>query len=184
LIGVALSFALYIPKAAKISLTELAVTTDRVIREVQPDDPRCSLVRIYNLEGELFFGSSPDFENLIESIQQQVEPSWKVIILRLKRARNPDSVCMQILEQFIRRMHTQGVTVMLSGVDQEILKVLANVGILELIGASNVFREESEIWASTIQALKAAYDLLGPQRCKHCPNHPGQLGASDWSYMI
>ena len=184
LIGVALSFALYIPKAAKISLTELAVTTDRVIREVQPNDPRCSLVRIYNLEGELFFGSSPDFENLIESIQQQVEPSWKVIILRLKRARNPDSVCMQILEQFIRRMHAQGVTVMLSGVDQEILKVLANVGILELIGASNVFREESEIWASTIQALKAAYDLLGSQRCKHCPNHPGQLDASDWSYMI
>jgi SulP family sulfate permease len=184
LIGVALSFALYIPKAAKISLTELAVTTDRVIREVQPDDPRCSLVRIYNLEGELFFGSSPDFENLIESIQQQVEPSWKVIILRLKRARNPDSVCMQILEQFIRRMNAQGVTVMLSGVDQEILKVLANVGILELIGASNVFREESEIWASTIQALKAAYDLLGSQRCKHCPNHPGQLDASDWSYMI
>ena len=184
LIGVALSFALYIPKAAKISLTELAVTTDRVIREVQPNDPRCSLVRIYNLEGELFFGSSPDFENLIESIQQQVEPSWKVIILRLKRARNPDSVCMQILEQFIRRMNAQGVTVMLSGVDQEILRVLANVGILELIGASNVFREESEIWASTIQALKAAYDLLGSQRCKHCPNHPGQLGASDWSYMI
>lgn len=184
LIGVALSFALYIPKAAKISLTELAVTTDRVIREVQPDDPRCSLVRIYNLEGELFFGSSPDFENLIESIQQQVEPSWKVIILRLKRARNPDSVCMQILEQFIRRMHAQGVTVMLSGVDQEILKVLANVGILELIGASKVFREESEIWASTIQALKAAYSLLGSQRCKHCPNHPGQLDASDWSYMI
>jgi len=184
LIGVALSFALYIPKAAKISLTELAVTTDRVIREVQPDDPRCSLVRIYNLEGELFFGSSPDFENLIESIQQQVEPSWKVIILRLKRARNPDSVCMQILERFIRRMNAQGVTVMLSGVDQEILKVLANVGILELIGASNVFREESEIWASTIQALKAAYDLLGSQRCKHCPNHPGQLDASDWSYMI
>jgi SulP family sulfate permease len=184
LIGVALSFALYIPKAAKISLTELAVTTDRVIREVQPDDPRCSLVRIYNLEGELFFGSSPDFENLIESIQQQVEPSWKVIILRLKRARNPDSVCMQILERFIRRMNAQGVTVMLSGVDQEILKVLANVGILELIGASSVFREESEIWASTIQALKAAYDLLGSQRCKHCPNHPGQLGASDWSYMI
>ena len=184
LIGVALSFALYIPKAAKISLTELAVTTDRVIREVQPNDPRCSLVRIYNLEGELFFGSSPDFENLIESIQQQVEPSWKVIILRLKRARNPDSVCMQILEQFIRRMNAQGVTVMLSGVDQEILGVLANVGILELIGASNVFREESEIWASTIQALKAAYDLLGSQRCKHCPNHPGQLDASDWSYMI
>ncbi|MFN4904238.1 MAG: SulP family inorganic anion transporter [Planctomycetota bacterium] len=184
LIGVALSFALYIPKAAKISMTELAVTTDRVIREVQPQNPRCSLIRIYNLEGELFFGSAPDFEDLMDSIQEQAESDWKVIILRLKRARNPDSVCMQILEKFVTQMHNRGVTVMLSGVDDEMLGVLANVGMFKLIGASNVFREESEIWASTIQALKAAYRLIGPNRCANCPNHPEHLDASDWSYMI
>lgn len=184
LIGVALSFALYIPKAAKISMTELAVTTDRVIREVQPSDQRCSLIRIYNLEGELFFGSSPEFENLMDSIEAQRQPQWKVIILRLKRARNPDSVCMHILEKFIRRMHSHGVTVMLSGVDEEMLGVLANVGILQLIGAANLFREESEIWASTIQALKSAYSKLGSNRCDHCPNHPAHLDANDWSYMI
>ena len=184
LIGVALSFALYIPKAAKISMTELAVTTDRVIREVQSKDPRCSFVRIYNLEGELFFGSAPDFEDLLGSIEHQVQPSWRVIILRLKRARNPDSVCMQILEKFIRKMHDRGSIVMLSGVDEEMLDVLANVGMLKLIGASNVFREESEIWASTIEALKAAYRLLGTERCAHCPNHPEQLDTADWSYMI
>jgi hypothetical protein len=91
---------------------------------------------------------------------------------------------MHILEKFIRKMHDQDVTVMLSGVDEEMLGVLANVGILQLIGASNVFREESEIWASTIQALKAAYAMLGPKRCSHCPNHPGNLDANDWSYMI
>jgi hypothetical protein len=81
-------------------------------------------------------------------------------------------------------MHNRGVTVMLSGVDDEMLGVLANVGMLKLIGASNVFREESEIWASTIQALKAAYRLIGPNRCANCPNHPEHLDASDWSYMI
>jgi hypothetical protein len=91
---------------------------------------------------------------------------------------------MQILEKFITKMHDQNVTVMLSGVDDEMLGVLANVGMLQLIGASNVFREESEIWASTIQALKAAYRLLGSQRCAHCPNHPEHLDTADWSYMI
>ncbi|MFM8214866.1 MAG: STAS domain-containing protein [Pirellula sp.] len=120
----------------------------------------------------------------MDSIQDQAEPDWKVIILRLKRARNPDSVCMQILEKFITKMHDRGVTVMLSGVDDEMLGVLANVGMLKLIGASNVFREESEIWASTIQALQAAYRLLGPKRCENCPNHPEHLDATDWSYMI
>jgi SulP family sulfate permease len=120
----------------------------------------------------------------MDSIQEQAESDWKVIILRLKRARNPDSVCMQILEKFVTQMHNRGVTVMLSGVDDEMLGVLANVGMFKLIGASNVFREESEIWASTIQALKAAYRLIGPNRCANCPNHPEHLDASDWSYMI
>jgi hypothetical protein len=91
---------------------------------------------------------------------------------------------MQILEKFITKMHDRGVTVMLSGVDDEMLGVLANVGMLNLIGASNVFREESEIWASTVQALQAAYRLLGPKRCENCPNHPEHLDANDWSYMI
>jgi SulP family sulfate permease len=184
LIGVVLSFALYIPKAAKISLSELAVTSGRVIRELQSSDTRCKFIRIYNLEGELFFGSAPEFERLLESIDESINPELRVLILRLKRARNPDAVCMQILQRFIHRMHATGRTVMLTGVSRDVLQVFANVGILELVGARNVFREESDIWASTIEALQEAYALLGNERCAECKHHFSSVHPEDWSYMI
>nr|MCU0709738.1 SulP family inorganic anion transporter [Pirellula sp.] len=184
LIGVMLSFALYIPKASKISVSELAVTGNRVIRELQSSDIRCQYIRIYNLEGELFFGSAPEFERLLESIESSVNPELRVIILRLKRARNPDAVCMKLLQDFIQRMHRSGRSVMLTGVSRDVLQVLANVGILELVGARNVFREESDIWASTIEALQKAYLLLGNHRCTHCQRQFINASPEDWSYMI
>jgi hypothetical protein len=60
---------------------------------------------------------------------------------------------------------------MLTGVSRDVLQVFANVGLLELVGARNVFREESDIWASTIEALQKSYELLGSQRCLEC-QHP------------
>jgi SulP family sulfate permease len=184
LIGVMLSFALYIPKASKISVSELAVTGNRVIRELQPTDVRCQFIRVYNLEGELFFGSAPELERILETIEASCNPELRVVLLRLKRARNPDSVCMKLLQTFIERMHRSGRTVMLTGVSRDVLQVMANVGILELVGARNVFREESDIWASTIEALQRAYDLLGSQRCSHCQRQFQGTSAEDWSYMI
>lgn len=184
LIGVMLSFALYIPKASRISVSELAVTGNRVIRELQPSDVRCQFIRLYNLEGELFFGSAPEFERILESIETSSNPELRIVILRLKRARNPDSVCMKLLQRFIERMHRNGRTVMLTGVSRDVLQVFANVGILELVGGRNVFREESEIWKSTIEALQRAYELLGNQRCVHCQRQFKNTTAEDWTYMI
>jgi SulP family sulfate permease len=184
LIGVMLSFALYITKAARIAVTELKVTDHRVIREVQPGDQQCDLIRIYNFEGELFFGCAPEFERLLESIEERCSPSMRVIILRLKRARNPDAVCMKVLESFIRRVQSRGAVVMLTGITGEFTEVLANVGILELVGASNAFREGTDIWESTIQALQRAYQLLNNDRCNHCTQGRGFGHAVDWSYMI
>jgi len=184
LISITLSFALYIPKAAQITISELAVTDDRVIRELKASDVRCQYIRIYNLEGELFFGSAPEFERLLESIEASCNPELMVVILRLKRARNPDAVCMQLLQHFIQRMHRQGRTVMLTGVSAEVLQVLANVGILELVGARNVYREESTLWASTIEALQRSYELLGTRRCPQCKHQVAGTGPQDWSYMI
>jgi hypothetical protein len=81
-------------------------------------------------------------------------------------------------------MHSKEVIVMLTGVGSEMIQVMANVGILEQVGSGNVFREESDIWASTIEAMKKAYTILGNQRCAHCQHQFLSLSTSDWSYMI
>jgi SulP family sulfate permease len=62
LIGVALSVLLYVPRAAKLKAFELVVSAERVVREQVPEDPPCSSLILYDLEGELFFGAAPDLD--------------------------------------------------------------------------------------------------------------------------
>ncbi|MEQ1828163.1 MAG: SulP family inorganic anion transporter [Pirellula sp.] len=184
LIGVFLSFAFF-ARAAKIKVNELTLTSDRVIREVTPDDMRCSFLRVINVEGEMFFGCGPELERQMEQVVDESPESLRVIILRLKRANNPDAVCMDVLERFIAKMHRRKVIVMLSGIRSDMAKTLSNVGIDQLVGINNVFPEESEIWVSTFTAMKKGYALLGDSRCEHCPNLAiAREQRGDWSYMI
>ena len=46
--------------AARIEISELTLTPERVVRGRQASDPPCNRVLIFDLEGELFFGSAPD----------------------------------------------------------------------------------------------------------------------------
>ena len=94
LIGIFLSFVLYVPRAAKVHLTELTLTPERVIRERLPEDAPCARMLLFSLEGELFFGSAPELEDHLAAIDQRAGPGVRVVVLRLKRVRNPDAVCL------------------------------------------------------------------------------------------
>jgi sulfate permease, SulP family len=168
LIGVLLSFFMYIPRAAKLYLSELTVGSNRVVRELRADDRRCSLYRIYNLEGELFFGSSTELENVFDRIQDEIGPEVQVILIRLKRARNPDAVCLKLFSDFVDRMQQRQIVVVLSGVHASMRQSFINVGLLEKLGQDRVFLESAEIWSSTIQAVKHIYEILGERRCEIC----------------
>ena len=185
LIGVFLSFAFYVPRAAQIKMNELTVTSDRVIREVVSSDIRCSYIRVFNFEGEMFFGCAPELERQLDSILEEAPESLKVVILRLKRVNNPDAVCMDVLLRFVAKMHERNVVIMLSGIREAMAQTLKNVGITQLVGQENIFREESEIWASTVTSMKKGYSLLGNSHCEHCPNRAiAREQRTDWSYMI
>lgn len=185
LIGVFLSFAFYVPRAAKIKVTELVVTPDRVIREATKADPLCSYIRILNIEGEMFFGCAGELESRLKKFEETSPDSLKTVVLRLRRVNNPDAVCMHVLEEFILRLQARGITPMFSGVHSGVLTTMRNVGMDQLLGRNNIFREESAVWASTFNAIKIAYAQLGPERCQHCPNRKiDSEERGDWSYMI
>ena len=98
---------------------------------------------------------------------------------------NPDAVCMDVLQRFIEKMHERNIVIMLSGIRESMSQVLKNVGITQLVGQENFFREETEIWASTVTAMKKGYSLLGISHCQHCPNQAiAREQRTDWSYMI
>ncbi|HEY4231943.1 MAG TPA: SulP family inorganic anion transporter [Lacipirellulaceae bacterium] len=187
LIGVFLSFVLYVPQAARVRLTELVMTPERVVRERGPADVPCSRIRVYSLEGEFFFGASPELEEHFELIGQTVRDGARVIVLRLKRIRNPDAVCMGILDRFIDQMHNDGVTVLFCGVRPDLMKVFESSGLARRLGKDRVFvfEETGKFWSSTLEAIQFAYQVLGDDVCETCPRNAETLDQmAGWTYLI
>src|SRR5262249_38314166 len=124
LIGVFLSFVLYVPRAARVQITELVLTPERVVRERTGWLPACGRILIFSVEGELFFGASASWERQLGDIwlRARDDPGVRIVILRLKRVRNQDAVCLQLLESFIEKMRLRDVTVLLCGVRPDMAK--------------------------------------------------------------
>jgi sulfate permease, SulP family len=185
LIGTFVSFLIYLPRAARISVSELVLTGDGMVRERVPEDPRCSRLLIFSVEGELFFGSSTELAAELERIEERAAGGVRVVLLRLKYARNLDGVCLDVLETFLGKMAARGVTVLLCGVRQELLTVLQNMKWEERLGPRRIFPEGAAIWSSTLQAIDHAYEILGPDRCPTCPlQSANPAAARSWNYMI
>jgi SulP family sulfate permease len=183
LIGVFLSFVLYVPRAARLELTELTVTPERVLRERGPEDPPCNRLLIYDLEGELFFGAAPDLGKHLEAIEKQSAEGVRVVVLRLKRVRNPDAVCLGLLDEFLRRMEGRGVAVLVCGVRSDLARALESTGVAARLGR-RLFHEEVGPESSTLDAVRHAYELLGSDVCATCPRRGEAQSKETWYYMI
>jgi SulP family sulfate permease len=187
LIGVFMSFVLYVPQAARVHMTELTAAPERVVRERISTDPVCNRIKIYSLEGELFFGAAPELEMHLESIRETVKTGVRVIVLRLKRARNTDAVCLTVLDRFITRMQAEQVTVLLCGLRPDLVKVINSSGLIRRLGSEHVFvfEETGAIWSSTLDAVRFAYEIVGRDVCATCPRHAESLNEKDgWYFMI
>lgn len=169
LVGVVLSILLFVPRAAKLKAAELIVTDEGVIRERTPQDNpadaassvRASSPVIYDLEGELFFGAAPELDRYLEALHARIrDENLKVVILRLKRVRHPDVVCIERLEHFIREQQELGVTVLLAGVRPDSLALLQNVGFTDWLPSEQVFPEEDREFSATLKAVRYAQTRL------------------------
>jgi SulP family sulfate permease len=170
LIGVALSILLFVPRAAKLKVTELVVSPEGVVRERQLADPSCTAVAVWDFEGEFFFGAAPDLDRYFDRVKKRVQQQEvRYLILRFKRVRNPDVVCIERLEHFLREAQKEGLIVLLAGLRPEFRAVLANLQFTAWYPAERFFPEEDETWSATVRAVRYAYTLLGEANtCPHC----------------
>ncbi|HMN06202.1 MAG TPA: SulP family inorganic anion transporter [Flavobacteriales bacterium] len=170
LIGVFLSFLLAVPRAGRMRLSEFTTTASgRVIAERLPDDPSCGRIQVFGLEGEMFFSSATALENHFNTIEQRLKPGVKVLVLRLKRARNPDAVGLYLLNDLVKRVEDRGIEVLLCGVNDDLYAMLQRTG--ADFGRAEVFREQKVRFTSTMMAVKRAYEIVGDDICGHCPRH-------------
>jgi SulP family sulfate permease len=173
LIGVAVSISLFVPRASRLKVAELVVTEERIVRDQLVSDPQCTAVHIHDLEGELFFGSAPELERHLEhAIDLAQEQRVRHVVLRLKRLRNPDAVCLERLEHFLHDSQAKGMTILLAGVRPDLLDSMRRLGFESWFPLDQIFAEEDEIDSATLKAVRKAYELLGnDNHCEHCSGH-------------
>jgi SulP family sulfate permease len=179
LIGVALSIVLFVPRAARLRCSELVVTSEGVVRERLATDPTCDALILYDLEGEMFFGAAPELDRYFKELKEKaLNKAIHVIVVRVKRTRNPDMVCLERFEHFIEDLKTKGIAVLLCGVRPDLAKALKNMGFSNWLPRDQVFPEEDDKDSATVKAVRHAYGLLEQNNCEHCKQKglqdPGQ----------
>jgi len=167
------SIVLFVPRAAKLKATELFVSPERVVRERLPSDPECTSVAVYDLEGELFFGAALELDRHFETINAQVrDRAIDHVVLRLKRVRNPDVVCIEKLEHFLRESQSNGRIILLAGLRPELQTALVKLKFSEWYPPERFFPEGDERYSATLRAVRYAYSLIaGANTCAHCAQH-------------
>jgi SulP family sulfate permease len=190
-IGVFLSFVLYVPRAAQVRLVPLTLTPQQRIRERLAGDPPCDRILFFGLEGDLFFGAEPDLEKHFGVIEQAARAisghaEVRVVVLVLSRARNPDAAFLKLLDTFHTKLRNENVVLMLAGVQPDLSRALTSTGMVGRIGDHQIFRDPQrgpgeEIPATPLttqgasiwNAVRFAYDLLGENLCNICPRRKG-----------
>jgi len=190
LTGVALSILLFIPRAAKLKAAELVVTPERVVRERLSSDPQCSSMILFDLEGELFFGAAPELDRYLDELQRRaIQQSIPFIVLRLKRMRNPDVVCLERIEHFLKDAENNKITVLLAGIRPDFLQAITRLRFQDWFPPDHIFPEEGksdDSDSATLKAVRYAYQLLrDANRCGHCrQSEPAEGHAVSLYYLV
>jgi sulfate permease, SulP family len=168
LIGVFMSFLLAVPRTGRMLLSEYVVAADGRIHERFHEDEVCGRVLIFGLEGEMYFGAGTALEQHLDAIEDRVLPKTRVVVIRLRRARNPDAVGMALLVGCVDRLRARGLEVVLCGVHEAMQVCLQKSGLVEKLGEAQIFLEQPVRESSTMQAIQHACEQVADP-CVNCP---------------
>ncbi len=185
LIGVAVSIVLFVPRVARLRGHELIVTPEGLVRDRISADPPCSGMILFDFEGELFFGAAPDLERCFEELRKRTrDEGIQFVILRLKRTRNPDMVCLERFQHFLQDMLKDGVHVLLCGVRPDFARGIQAMGFYDWLPDDRVFFQGAESYSSTIRAVRHAYQMSNEHSCPHCVSLYGSEQQEKLYYMV
>ena len=163
-------------------LSEFVVSPEGAIHERVPDDEVCGRILIFGLEGEMFFASGVSLEEHLDTIEKRVTAETRVVVLRMKRAQNPDAVGMSLLEASIDRIRARGAVVLLCGVRKGFHACMKRCGLAARLGEENVFLEQAVRQTSTLLAVRHAYELV-TDPCPACPRREAEVRERGMYYV-
>lgn len=92
-------------------------------------------VEVYEIDGPYFFGIANRFDDIMGRVSTETYP---IRIIRMRKVPFVDSTAMHNLAMLIERSHREGMTIILSGVNQHVHHQLLNGGIEEMMNPENI----------------------------------------------
>ncbi len=92
-------------------------------------------IEAYRLSGSLFFGSVHRIEELIDPHR----PVPKILILGLRNVLNIDTSGVEALRNVFQTLQKKGCRLLLAGMDGQPQSILRRAGLLDQVGAENIF---------------------------------------------
>ncbi len=153
-IGIVLSVIFYLNKASHPQLFEYAS------RDVAIEPLRDTGILVINVHGELFFGAADLFQSALKALADR-DDQLRVIILRLKHARDIDATTCIALLHLYRYLRGQKMHLLVCSIPEGPWHVMLNSGVIDEVGSENFFIHD---WkapsASMDQALVRARAVL------------------------
>ena len=97
---------------------------------------------MFRYDSPLFFANAEDFRRrVLDAVREQQEEGLGVrtVLLNCEANVDADSTAVEALESLVRELQRAGISVALARVHVELAELLERAGILELIGAENVY---------------------------------------------
>jgi SulP family sulfate permease len=157
--GIGVAVALFLQKTSTPLLEEYTFNEGGNLTALTDPAHRAHpFISIIHVEGDLYFGAADVF---VEQVRAQAEDrAIEVFILRMKNARHLDASTALAVESLHDYLEATGRHLLISGVTEDVYRVLRNSGVLDTIGSANVFPAEANPTISTKRALERATELL------------------------
>jgi SulP family sulfate permease len=158
-VGIGVSLALFLQKTTTPTLAEYSLTDQGDLTELtDPAKRPHPQISIVHVEGELYFGAAELFQQDVRRLAG--DQNIRVFILRMKNARHLDASTVMALDALHEYLRKTSRYLLISGCNQDVAEVLARSGLLQQIGAANIFPAEANATLATRKALKRAQCLL------------------------
>jgi SulP family sulfate permease len=153
LTGAALAIVLYLYRTMRPRVSVLGqpagALRERASRDVPATEQQLIAIRF---EGSLYFANVPYFEDTVLE-QLARHPHARYILVVGGGIHEIDASGEEVIRHLVLRLQENGITMVFSGLNAQVLRVMEKTGLYALIGAQHFFRTREE-------ALDAVYQWL------------------------
>lgn len=156
-VGVVLAALLFMRRMSEITNVSV-ITGELKDADEETDDPLSIRLRkvpegvvVYEIHGPFFFGAAERFKDQTRFFQQRPP---RVLIFRMRKVKVIDGTGLQLLRELNDRCRREKVQLLLSGVHAQPMMAMTRAGLVDEIGADNMFDNIDN-------ALARAAELVG-----------------------